>query len=116
MKVIVRENGSPGAVTTLGRLNARAGAKALADMLADEEFADLCDIVLDWIGDGVTSALIINTFKWYPQYGGKRLEHTWPLDIEDVFGFDNADNSLLRTIVKSLRDEFERPRVGPEGV
>lgn len=113
MKVIVTETGEPGTVTTLGRMNARAGSKVLADILAEETFADVCNINLDWVGDGITPAMIINTSKWYPQYGGKRLDHHWPLDIEEVFGLDHADHDLFREIVKALREEFDRDRPAP---
>ena len=115
MKVVVSEVGEPAGITTLGRLNARAGSKVLADMLAEEDFADICHINLDWVGDGVTPAMIINTMKWFPEYGGKRLESSWVRDIEEAFGLDNADHALFIEMIKALRDEFTRDRPGPYG-
>ena len=106
MKVVVREMGSRPPIATPARLNAPQGAKALADLLAPEEFADLCVITLDWEGDGITPAMIITTVRWFIEYGGQRLEHVWPIEMEDAFGLDNMDNSMLRNIVQQLRDHF----------
>jgi hypothetical protein len=80
----------------------------LADLLADLTFADLCDLVIDWEGDGFTPVLRVNTFKWFPQYGGKRLEHHWNIDLDDAFGVDNFDNELARQMVSELQAEFDR--------
>lgn len=117
MKVVVREAGDRPAITTPARLNAPQGAKALADLLADETFADLCDILIDWQGDGFTPALVINTFKWFPQYEGRRLQSQWILSLDDAFGIDNFDNALARQIVFSLREEFmEKSQTLPPGM
>ena len=107
MKVVVREVGDRPTITTPARMNAPQGAMALADLLAEEEFADLCDIVIDWEGDGFTPALILNTFLWPPQYKGRHLKSQWVLSIEDAFGIDNFDNALARQMVFALKEEFQ---------
>jgi len=108
MKVIVRENGARPQIATQARLNAPAGAKALADLLWEEDFADMCIITVDWIGDGITPVLTIFTVRWFPEYSGARLEHEWNVSIEDAFGLDNMDNSTLRQMVVDLRELFEQ--------
>lgn len=108
MKVVVRESGSPPTLTTPARMNARAGAKVLADLLAEEAFADLCDLHIDWQGDGFTPALVVSTFKWFPQFAGRRLQHQWIVSIDDAFGVDNFDNELARQMVHELGAEFGR--------
>lgn len=106
MKVVVRELGRRPAVATPARLNAPQGAKALADLLAEKDFADLCVINIDWEGDGFTPVLNVFTVKWFVEYGGQRLEHEWPIDLEDAFGLDNMDHNILRHIVMQLEDHF----------
>ena len=106
MKVVVRELGGRPPIATPARLNAPQGAKALADLLADKDFADLCVINIDWEGDGFTPVLNIVTVKWFVEYGGRRLEHNWPIDLEDAFGQDNMDNGILRSIVSQLEEHF----------
>lgn len=113
MKAILRENGSPSGITTLGRMNARAGGTFLVDRLSNEEFADMVDIVLDWVGDGLQPAMVMNVFKWFPKYDGKWLELRWVFDIDEIFGADNADNELLLGIVDYLKEEFTKERGGP---
>lgn len=108
MKVVVREAGARPVVATSARINAPQGAKALADLLADEDFADMAILTIDWDGDGFTSVLTIYTVKWYIEYSGQRLEHEWNVDIEDAFGQDNMTNGTLRQMVEDLRDEFRR--------
>lgn len=108
MKVVVRELGSRPPIATPARLNAPQGAKALADLLAPEDFADLCVINIDWEGDGMTPVLSIFTAKWFIEYNGQRLEHEWNIDLEDAFGMGNMDNSTLRLMVSELRDHFNQ--------
>lgn len=106
MKVFVREIGSRPMISTVASINAPQGAKALADLMAPEDFADLCVINLDWVGDGFTPVMMITTVKWFLEYGGQRLEHSWPIDMEDAFGYDNMNNETLRLIVIQLREHF----------
>jgi hypothetical protein len=108
MKAIVREAGYRPAVANMARLNAPQGAKVLADLLAEESFADMSIITLDWVGDGYTPVMTIFTVKWFPEYGGQRLEHEWNVDLDDAFGQDNMTNSTLRQMVVDLREVFEK--------
>ena len=107
MKVVVREYGTRPSIATPARLNAPQGAKALADILADKDFADLCVLTIDWEGDGFTSVLSILTVKWFIEYGGQRLEHVWPIDLEDAFGLGNMDRGILLQIAHDLEEHFE---------
>jgi hypothetical protein len=108
MKTVVRENGDRPAAATSTRMNAPQGAIALADLLAEEDFADICVITIDWVGDGFTPSLTIFTVKWFIEYNGQRLEHEWNIDLDEAFGQDNMDNGILRQIVHDLREEFHR--------
>lgn len=74
--------------------------------MAEKDFADLCVINIDWDGDGHTPAMIIVTVKWFMEYGGQRLEHEWPIDINDAFGQDNMDHGILQLIVHELEEHF----------
>jgi len=103
---VVRENGTPPTITTPARMNAPAGAKVLADLLAPEDFADMAIITLDWVGDTFTPVMVITVTKWFPEYKGRRLESQQIISIDDAFGMDNYDNALARQIVSDLRDEF----------
>jgi len=106
MKVVVREIGSRPVISTPARLNAPQGAKALADLLADKDFADLCVLNIDWDGDGFTPVLMVVAVKWFIEYGGQRLEMEWPIDIDEAFGRDNMNNGILRDIVLHMEEEF----------
>ena len=108
MKTVVRESGDRPTISTPARMNAPQGAKVIADLLADHDFADMSILTIDWEGDGFTPALIIDTVKWFPQFKGKRLEHHWVVSLEDAFGVDNFDNELARQMVNELHIEFER--------
>jgi hypothetical protein len=108
MKVIVRELGSRPALATPARINAPQGAKALMDLLVEEDFADLCVIELDWVGDGVKPVMVIYLAGWFKDWPGESLTlEPWVIDLEDAFGRDNMDNGVLRLIVHSLRELFE---------
>lgn len=108
MMVVVREMGSRPLISTPARLNAPQGASALTDMAAEQDWADMMVVTLDWEGDGFTPVMVVETFKWFIEYGGARLSHQWIIDMEDAFGADNMDNSTLRLIIASIREEFER--------
>jgi hypothetical protein len=82
--------------------NAFAGAKVLCDLLAEKDFADLCTITLDFYGDGFTPVVELHTTKWVPRYSPQNLQHVWSIDMDEVFGQDNADNALLRQIVSDV--------------
>jgi hypothetical protein len=102
LKAIYREAGDRPAVATKARLNAPQAAKVLCDMLAEEDFADMCVLTVDWYGDGFTPVLTIHTVKWYIEHGGRRVEHQWNIDIEEAFEEDNMTNPLLRQIVRDI--------------
>jgi hypothetical protein len=108
VKVIVREIGNRPAIATPARLNAPQGAKALADLLSEETFADLCTIDIDWEGDGFTSAMVIRVVGWYPDWPGDALVMPpWIIDMEDAFDRDNMDNGILRLMVHQMKELFE---------
>ena len=116
MKAILAEYGTCPTDKQAMRRNAIAGAKVLVDLLADESFADLCTITLDYEGDGFTSVVEIRTTKWVPQYAPQNLQHIWPIDMSEAFGEDNIDNALLRQIVQDIKsamiaEEEARDRV-----
>jgi hypothetical protein len=118
MKAILRQHGAvPPSTGNLYR-NAVAGAKVLVDLLATEDYADLCTITLDFEGDGFTPVMNIHTIKWVPQYSPQNLQHVWNLDMDEVFGQDNADHNLLRQIVRdieyAMRAEEEARAKRPE--
>lgn len=108
MKVIVRELGSPPAIMTPARLNAPQGARALADIMAEETYADLATISVDWEGDGLTPVLSILTVKFFPEYAPENLQHFWPIDMEDAFGADEKMNrDTLLDINQQLKAHFD---------
>ena len=107
MKAVVREIGTRPAIATPASLNAPQGAKAFADIMAAKDFADLCVINIDWDGDGFTPVLNIVTIKWFIEYGGQRLEHEWPIDLQEAFGLDNMDRGILLQIANDIEEHFE---------
>ena len=107
MKVIVRELGTKPAIMTQARLNAPQGAKALADIMANEDYADMCTISVDWEGDGMTPVLSLLTVKFFPEYAPENLQHFWPIDMEDAFGSGGkADRDTLLEINQMLKEHF----------
>jgi len=107
MKVIVRELGTKPAIMTPARINAPQGAKALADIMAEENYADMATISVDWEGDGLTPVLSILTVKFFPEYAPENLQHFWPIDMEDAFGSaGTADRETLLAINQQLREHF----------
>lgn len=108
MKTIVREMGDRPAMLTPARMNAPQGAKALADMLAPLDFADLAILTLDWEGDGFTPAFVVECTKWVPKYSPSNLQlEPWVIDMEDAFGVGNMTNSTLQEMVSSMREAME---------
>jgi hypothetical protein len=106
MKAVVREIGDRPVIGTPARFNAPEGAKAFADIMAERDFADMCIINIDWDGDGHTPVMMVVTIKWFPEYGGQRLEHEWPVDLDDAFGQDNMDQGILRSMANQLEEHF----------
>jgi hypothetical protein len=106
MKVIVRELGDRPIVQTPAHYQAPQGAKALADIMSPETYADLCTISVDWVGDGITPVLTIYLVKFMPQYAPENLQLFWPIDMEDAFGGGNVTNDTLRGINDQLKEHF----------
>ena len=107
VQVIVRELGSKPTIMTPARLNAPQGARALADIMAEEDYADLATISVDWKGDGITPVLSILTVKFFPEYAPENLQHFWPIDMEDAFGSDEKMNrDTLLDINEQLKALF----------
>lgn len=107
MQAVVRESGSRPTVNTPAIQNALPGAKALADIMAEKTFADMCIITVDWDGDGFTPVLNVFTVKFFIEYNGQRLEHAWPIDLNEAFGQNNVDRSILLQIANDLEEHFE---------
>lgn len=107
MKVIVRELGNKPTLMTPARINAPQAAKALADIMAEETYADLCTVSVDWEGDGMTPVLSLLTVKFFPEYAPENLQHFWPIDMEDAFGSDEkANRETLLEINEMLKEHF----------
>jgi len=115
VKTIYREAGDRPAVATSARLNAPQAAKALCDMLADEDWADMCIITTDWDTSRTNSPIMmIYTIKWSIEHGGRRIEHEWPIDVDEAFGEDNMTNPILRQIVREIETKMrEAEQRGP---
>ena len=58
MKAILRSHGVPAIATIFN--NAVAAAKVLVDLMADEDFAELSTITLDFEGDGFTPVMNVD--------------------------------------------------------
>lgn len=114
MQVIVRENGIRPFLSTPARLNAPAGAKALADLLSIEDWADFAILTIDYEGDGFTPAFVMKVVKWFPEHKGRYLSADWVIDLDDAFGVDNFDQALSKQMVFELKQLMEeRARSGP---
>lgn len=107
MKVVVKEFGDPPPITTPARMNARAGAKVLADLMAEIPNVDMGEIVLDWKGDGITPVMIIRAAKSYPGWKGKWIYmDDWIIDIDEAFGRDHMDNGGLQLMAEMISSLF----------
>jgi hypothetical protein len=114
VKIISVERGDRPATMTRARIIAPQAVKFLSSLLEDEAFADKAAIVIDWRGDMAWSgegempddlkqpALLIEVTKTYPGVG--TLTVPWILDLEDLFGQDNATSNDLYEIVNVLRE------------
>jgi hypothetical protein len=92
---------------TPARINAPQAAKALADLMSPEEYADIATLNLDWEGDGFTPVLSIHLVKWLPEIAPENLQIFWPIDMEDAFGGDEKMNrDTLAQINTDLREEM----------
>lgn len=114
MKVVVRESGNRPVLSTPARINAPQGAKALADLLAVESFADMAILTIDYDGDGITPAFVVKVVKWFPQFDGRILQADWVMSLDDLFGVDNFNGDLSRQIVFEVKQLMEeKTRAGP---
>lgn len=113
MRADVREYGTPPTIATFGVINARAGARVLADMLAPQEWADMAILTINYEGDGFTPALLIKLVKW-PGKSRTNLQVDWVISLEDAFGLDNFNNERARDIVHQLEEAVrEAMKEGP---
>lgn len=103
MRVDVAEVGDRPLIATAARLNAVAGAKVLADVLHDMDFADHCLLTLDW-GMG---ALVVSCAKRYPEIG-RRADIDFALDMEDAFARDTFGKEIALEMMDHLRSEFHK--------
>ena len=110
MKAILSDFGNPNKVNSITRTNAIAGAKALCDMMADNDFADLFSITLDWEGydrTGKKPIVEMTVVKWNPKWAPSNLQIFWPVDMTEVFGLDNATREDLQSMVDYMKGEIE---------
>jgi hypothetical protein len=115
MKVLVTEHGPRPSVMTKARVLAPQAAKHLADLFAEEEFADSVVIVVDWVGDLFwqgegpmpeelkTPVMAVITEKRYPMFNNALLTVDYKLELEDFFGRDNATKDDLHEVVENMR-------------
>ena len=128
MKVAAAERGDRPELLTKSRQIAPQAAVYLAKALEEKTFADSALIVIDWLGDfnwqGTgpmpdelrLPAMIIIVEKRVPGVGRMKIEV--PLELEDMFGQDNASKDDLDWIVMSLEQQVaseianRRDRIG----
>lgn len=113
MKVIATEKGERPNVLTKARRIAPEAAKFIAKQLEDKFFADSAIIIVDWDGDLGWSGtgpmpedlklpiMLVIVEKWYPKLN-KRLQVDYKLDLEEMFGQDNAKVDDLFEIIEGL--------------
>ena len=125
MRVLVTERGERPGVLTKARVIAPQAAKYLADRLEPQTFADQAVIVLDWVGDYHWAgdvpmpeelklpAMYIIVEKWFPQIG-QWLKVDQALDIESMFGRDDATSDDLEEVGRQIAEKVssERQRKG----
>ena len=116
MRVIVTERGERPYLLTKARVITPQAAQHFADRLFEQTFADQAAIVIDWKGDYHWKgdepmpeelrfpALYIFVEKWFPQ------KEAWltvdvALDIESMFGRDDATADDLEEVGKQLADK-----------
>ena len=118
MKVLAKEEGKRPYTMTKARKYAPAAVIHLGRLLETEDFADSAVILLDWDGDlfleGLpkdmqTPTIHIIVEKFYPQYKkNNRLSLDAHLDVEEMFGHDNATPDDLREVVESFKTQVEK--------
>lgn len=123
MFATLQEKGSRPALMTPARLNAPQGGRVIVDILAEEDFADACAIVIDWDGDIMWNTdtqgpmpqdlkkpvLYLFAHRYFPEID-RRAEIEIALDLDEAFGKDNFDNDVAHAIVNHLEDEFNKKR------
>ena len=103
MKVDVSEVGARPTILTPARMNAPQGARVLADVIHDLDFADYCLLVLDW----EKNVLAVVATKRYPDIR-RRADIDFIVDMDDAFTKDNFGLEVAKNIVDHLREEFEK--------
>ena len=116
MRVLVTERGDRPHLYTKARVITPEAAKWFANRLSEQKFADQASIVIDWSGDyhwqGDSEmpeelrlpAMYIICEKWYPQIE-QWLKVDIALDIESMFGTDDAKSDDLEEVGKQLADK-----------
>lgn len=116
MKVDAVEMGERPAAWTLARRYAPAGTKVLAELLEQQDFADIGLIVLDWSNqieavpdEAAKPVLHIRVYKHLSEYTvNNTLRVDARLDVEDVFGNDEMSAEVMVDLVRELRDKVEQ--------
>lgn len=111
MAVRVMELGSRPTLFTKARAFAPQGAKTFGEMLGSRDFADAAVVILDWSNvlkaqpDEVAKpVLVLRVAKGYPDLG-ETLTVESRIAVDDVFGGENIDRSLMLDLVKELGDK-----------
>ena len=122
MQVIAKEEGNRPALMTKARRFAPAAVVHLGRLLEQEKFADTAVILLDWNGDlgwddsqgpmphdMKTPAIHVIVEKDYPQFKtNNTLTMTQRLEIEEMFGDDNATPDDLQIVVDGFREQVRK--------
>ncbi len=115
MKSILREINVEYSQDRLMRLNATAAAQVLCNLFAEETYADLATVTMDYRGDGITPVVYIEMVKFVPRYAPANIQpDSLILDMKEWFGDDNVDHNLLRQVVKDLGTVMDKAvQAGP---
>lgn len=122
MRVLAKEEGERPTLMSKGRKNAPAAVIHLGRLFELEEFADSAVILLDWDGDLLWNeadgpipddmrvpAIHIVVEKEYPQWKvNNRLRLDQRLDIEEMFGHDNATPDDLNEVVEGFKTQIAK--------
>lgn len=122
MPVLAKEVGDRPALMTQARRFAPAAVVHLGRLLEQEDFADSAVILLDWNGDVFWDdsagpmppelkhpAIHVVVEKFYPEFKtNNRLRLDQRLDIEEMFGHDNATPDDLQEVVNGFREQIRK--------
>ena len=122
MSVLAKEVGERPVLMTQARRFAPAAVVHLGRLFEQENFADSVVILLDWNGDVfwdtdngpmppelAKPAIHVVVEKSYPQYKKEnRLTLDMRLDIEEMFGHDNATPDDLQEVVNAFKEQVRK--------